>query len=47
MWNHGYGADVIGLFLRLVLVAGVSLRAVPRVLEAINQALGLSLPVPW
>lgn len=46
MWNHGYGADVIGLFLRLVLVAGVSLRAVPRVLEAINQALGLSLPVP-
>ncbi len=24
--GHGYGADTVGLFLRLVLVAGVSLR---------------------
>jgi len=33
------------LFLRLVL-AGVSLRAVPRVLEIISLALGLALPIP-
>lgn len=44
--EHGYGPSVISLFLRLVLVAGVSLRATPRVLRTINQALGLSLPVP-
>src|SRR5437588_7739512 len=44
--GHGYAPGVISLFLRLVLVAGVSLRAVPRVLETINQALGVSLPVP-
>jgi hypothetical protein len=37
---------VISLFLRLVLDAGVSLRAVPRVLTTINQTLGLFLPVP-
>jgi hypothetical protein len=43
---HGYGPDVISLFLRLVLGAGVALRAVPRVLQTLNQALGLSLPVP-
>jgi hypothetical protein len=43
---HGHGPELISLFLRLVLVAGVSLRAVPRVLETINQSLGLSLPVP-
>src|SRR5829696_8747033 len=43
---NGYGPDVISLFLRLVLMAGISLRAVPRVLQTINQALGLSLPVP-
>jgi hypothetical protein len=43
---HGYGADVAGLFLRLVLIGGVSLRAVPRVLATISQALGLELPVP-
>lgn len=43
---HGYGPSVVNLFLRLVLVAGVSLRAVPRVLETINEVLGLSLPVP-
>lgn len=34
------------LVLRLVLDAGVSLRAVPRVLATISEALGLSLPVP-
>jgi hypothetical protein len=33
------------LFLRLVL-AGVALRAVPRVLEIISAALGLALPIP-
>jgi hypothetical protein len=37
---------MISLFLRLVLDAGVSLRAAPRVLATINQALGLLLPVP-
>ena len=44
--SHGYRPGVISLFLRLVLSAGVSLRAVPRVLETINATLGLSLPVP-
>jgi hypothetical protein len=44
--THGYGPDMISLFLRLVLEAGVSLRAVPRVLTTINQVLGLLLPVP-
>jgi len=44
--SHGYATGVICLFLRLVLTAGVSLRAVPRVLRTINAALGLSLPVP-
>jgi hypothetical protein len=43
---HGYGPDTICLFLRLVLVAGVSLRGASRVLGTISQALGLSLPVP-
>jgi hypothetical protein len=44
--SHGFGAEPICLFLRLVLVAGVSLRAAPRVLETVGQALGLDLPVP-
>jgi hypothetical protein len=44
--SHGFGAEPICLFLRLVLVAGVSLRAAPRVLETIGRALGLALPVP-
>jgi hypothetical protein len=44
--THGYGAGIIRLFLSLVLRAGVSLRSAPRVLETINEALGLSLPVP-
>jgi hypothetical protein len=44
--EHGYGPDVVCLFLRLVLVAGVSLRAAPRVLATISEALGLSLPTP-
>jgi hypothetical protein len=43
---HGYGADVVSLFLRLVLDAGVSLRAVPRIFVTLNQALGLCIPVP-
>jgi len=44
--RHGYGAVTVGLFLRLVLEAGVSLRAVPRVLSAVSSALGLGLAVP-
>ncbi|HEX4178908.1 MAG TPA: hypothetical protein VHY57_10740 [Rhizomicrobium sp.] len=43
---HGYGPDTICLFLRLVLVAGVSLRGACRVLGTIRPALGLSLAVP-
>jgi len=44
--SHGYGPDVVCLLLRLVLVAGVSLRAAPRVLGTVSEALGLALPVP-
>src|SRR5437868_3651146 len=44
--GHGYGPGVIRLFLSLVLNAGVSLRAVPRVLRTMGEVLGLSLPVP-
>jgi hypothetical protein len=44
--SHGYGPDVVCLLLRLVLVAGVSLRAAPRVLGTVCEALGLVLPVP-
>jgi hypothetical protein len=44
--GHGYGPGVISLFLSLVLEAGVSLRAAPRVLGTISRALGVSLPVP-
>jgi hypothetical protein len=44
--GHGYGPAVVCLYLRLVLVAGVSLRAAPRVLETVGRALGLPLPVP-
>ena len=43
--SHGYGAEVIGVSLRLV-QAGVSLRCVPRVLETMCDALGWALPVP-
>ena len=46
MGSHGFGAEPICLFLRLVLVAGVSLRAAPRVLETVGRALGLDWPVP-
>ena len=46
MRSHGFGAEPICLFLRLVLVAGVSLRGASRVLGTIGQALGLDLPVP-
>jgi hypothetical protein len=44
--SHGFGAEIISLFLRLVLEAGVSLRGASRVLETISDALGLDLPVP-
>ncbi|EQD77604.1 hypothetical protein B1A_02880, partial [mine drainage metagenome] len=43
--GHGFGAEVIGLSVRLV-QAGVSLRGMPRVLETIRDALGWALPVP-
>lgn len=42
---HGYGVATICLFLRLVL-GGVSLRAVPRVLEILAEALGLPIRIP-
>jgi hypothetical protein len=37
---------MIGLFLRLVLVAGVSLRGASRVLSVVSEALGLELKAP-
>jgi hypothetical protein len=43
--GHGYGANTITLFLRLVM-NGVSLRGVPRVLTAIAEAFALPLDVP-
>jgi hypothetical protein len=42
---HGYAVGAQCLFLRLVL-AGLSLRAVPRALEIMSAALGLALPIP-
>lgn len=42
---HGYGVDIICLFLRLVR-AGVSLRGVPRVLTLIAEVFGLSIDIP-
>jgi hypothetical protein len=44
--GHGYGSGLIGLALRLVLKAGVSLRAAPRVLATISKSFGLWLAVP-
>ncbi len=44
--SHGYGPGIVCLFLRLVLVAGVSLRGASRVLATIGEALGQALPVP-
>jgi hypothetical protein len=44
--GHGYGMSIVGLVLRLVLSAGVSLRAAPRILATLGTSLGLSLPVP-
>jgi hypothetical protein len=44
--SHGFGPESIGLFLRLVLVAGVSLRGASRVLATISEFLGLELRVP-
>lgn len=43
--SHGYGPDVVNLFLRVVL-SGVSLRGTSRVLETLNEVLNLHLPVP-
>jgi hypothetical protein len=43
---HGFGVNVICLFLRLVLCAGVSLHAVPRVLAVIAEAFALPLEIP-
>jgi hypothetical protein len=44
--GHGFGAEPVCLFLRLVLEAGVSLRGAPRVLATIGRGLGLDWPVP-
>lgn len=43
---HGYGAGIACLYLRLVLVANVSLRGASRVIKTVSDALGLELPVP-
>jgi hypothetical protein len=44
--GHGYGVNTISLFLRLVLEAGVSLRAVPRVLTVFAEAFACPLDIP-
>lgn len=44
--GHGYGSPAVCLFLQLVLQAGVSMRAVPRVMATISEALGIALPTP-
>ncbi len=44
--SHGFGPQLISLFLRLVLVAGVSLRGASRVLAALSEAWGLQWAVP-
>ena len=44
--GHGYGPAVACLYLRLVLVAGVSLRGASRVMETVGQALGVALRAP-
>ena len=44
--GHGYSSLVVSLFLQLVLQAGVSMRAAPRVMATISEALGLALPTP-
>jgi hypothetical protein len=44
--SHGFGPGQIGLFLRLVLDAGVSLRGASRVLATIGEFFGSELPVP-
>ena len=43
---HGYGVHLISLSLRLVTEAGVSLRAVPRVLKCVTEAFGCPLDIP-
>ena len=44
--GHGYGLETVCLFLRLVLVANVSLRGASRVLAMLGEALGVPLAVP-
>ena len=44
--SHGFGPQLISLFLRLVLVAGVSLRGALRVLATISEAWGLQWAAP-
>jgi hypothetical protein len=44
--GHGYGPEVVCLFLQLVLVANVSLRGAARVLGTVGQVLGLRWAVP-
>lgn len=44
--GHGFGPDIICLFLRLVLDAGVSLRGASRVIATVSEVFGLELPVP-
>jgi hypothetical protein len=44
--GHGYGIEVVCLFLQLVLVVNVSLRGAARVLGTMGQALGLPLAAP-
>lgn len=44
--GHGYGPQMICLFLRLVLDAGVSLRGASRVIATMSEVLGLALPAP-
>lgn len=44
--GHGYSPRVVDLFLKLVLVAGVSLRGAARVMEVVSASLGLGLTIP-
>ena len=44
--SHGYSSQVVCLFLQLVVQAGVSMRAAPRVMATVSEALGLALPTP-
>ncbi len=44
--GHGYSPDMVCLCLRLVLEAGVSLRAAPRAVAVVSESLGLGLAAP-